>query len=517
MKKQIITIAALATMNSAVALADGKILLYKADGTYIDTANVGNLPDSIAFSAKGNTIVSANEGEPSDDYTNDPQGSISIINLNNNYTVNKVTTLGFDTINIPLGVRIKPGASVANDLEPEYVTISKDDSKAWVSLQENNAMAIVNLDRNRIDSVVDLGRVDLSTRRIDISDDGLANPTNAPKGLFALYQPDTLATYQALGKDYVVSANEGDDREYSAWEDYEKLKKLKNQLPEKFKSLLNSKSKKLRVLKDMGLENDQYQSLYLAGTRSFSIRDEYGNLVFDSGSEFEDYLAENMSKRFNTRVDDTNDKDDIRELKDENIAFEMIGDTAYFWEGVDARSLKKGVEPEALALADINGRTFAYIGLEKQGGFFVYDVSSPASSEMIEYVNDIEYNSLPSKSGDLAPEGMVTFVQDSKHYLAIANELSSTVSIYRLANVTGKATKITSLKVGGFDQGAAEILDYWNGQLFVTNGETKTIDVINIEDTSKPFVSSKIDFSKHGSKLQSVSVNQAGIVAISIK
>ena len=517
MKKQLITVAVMATMISSIAFADGKVLLYKANGDYIDTANVGNLPDSITFSPNGKTIVSANEGEPSNDYTNDPQGSISIINLGSNYTVDKVTTLGFDTVSIPSTVRIKPGAQVANDLEPEYVVISKDGSKAWISLQENNAMAIVDLKRNRIKSVVDLGRVELLDRKIDISDDGLANPTHALEGLFALYQPDTLATYQALGRDYVVSANEGDDREYGAWEDYEKLKKLKKQLPEKFKPLLKSKAKKLRVLKDMGLENNQYQSLYLAGTRSFSIWDEHGNQVFDSGSEFEDYLAKNLPENFNTRVDDTDDKDDIKELKDEGIAFEMFGDTAYFWEGVDARSLKKGVEPEALALANINGRTFAYIGLEKQGGFFVYDISRPSDSKMIEYVNDIDYDSLPSKAGDLAPEGMVAFTQNNKHYLAIANELSSTVSIYQLANLTGKATKLASLKVGGFDQGAAEILDYWNNQLFVTNGETKTIDIINIEKPSKPFVSGNVDFSKHGEKLQSVSVNQAGIVAIAIK
>lgn len=195
----------------------------------------------------------------------------------------------------------------------------------------------------------------------------------------------------------------------------------------------------------------------------------------------------------------------------------MIGKKAYFWEGVDARSQKKGCEPEALALARVGSKVFAYIGLEKQGGFFIYDISTPEAPMMVDYVNEIDYDELPTKSGDLAPEGMTTFIQDGRHFLAIANELSSTVALYRIVP-NGKVAKVDSLKVGSFDEGAAEILSYdkMGEKLFVTNGETKTVDII---DLSNPFDMKKvgnINFSKHSDSLQSVAVKD-GLVAIAVE
>jgi DNA-binding beta-propeller fold protein YncE len=103
----------------------------------------------VTFSPDGKYIMSANEGEPSDDYSNDPNGSISIIEVNNNYSV---TTLDFSRFSSQLGsltnagFRIgKAGASFAADIEPEYITISSDSKSAWVTLQENNGVAKVDL------------------------------------------------------------------------------------------------------------------------------------------------------------------------------------------------------------------------------------------------------------------------------------------------------------------------------------------------------------------------------------
>jgi hypothetical protein len=248
----------------------------------------------------------------------------------------------------------------------------------------------------------------------------------------------------------VISANEGDDREYDGWEEYAKASSLKKKSG--FSAQLEADilagkgTEKLRVLKDLGLTPDGiYDQLFLAGTRSFSIWDSYGNQVFDSGDAFETYLATHYPDNFNTRVDDTKDPEDIAALQADNIPYEMVGKKAYFWEGVDARSQKKGCEPEALAVAKIGSKMFAYIGLEKQGGFFTYDITHPKQPVMVDYYNDIDYKALPTKAGDLAPEGMKTFYQGKNSFLAVANELSGTITVFGLGN-DGKA--------------AAEILDY---------------------------------------------------------
>jgi DNA-binding beta-propeller fold protein YncE len=504
-------------------LGGGKVLLYSTGGKYLDTANVGNLPDMVTFTPDGRTLLSANEGEPANDYSSDPPGSVSIIRLQGSTggKVEQVITLTFDNVTIPTDLRIKPGSTPGLDIEPEYITINDMGTRAWVALQENNGLAIIDIDEEKIHSIVSLGRKDF--QMIDLNSKDGANVMAVPANVYGLYQPDTIASYSVNGEQYVVSANEGDDREYDAWEDYAKAYKLQEKGDSFSQGLQNEiltveGRKKLRILKDLGKDGDgTYTELYLAGTRSFSIWSATGELVYDSGAEFEQELAAHYPQNFNTRVDDTDDKEDMKELAADGIPYEMVGDTAYFWEGVDARSHKKGCEPEALALAKIDGRVFAYIGLEKQGGFFTYDITEPHKSRMVAYHNDIDYSALPSASGDLAPEGMVSFQQEGKHYLAIANEMSSSVAIYGLQN-NGKAQKLASLIIGTFGSGAAEIIAYDPAakQLFVTNGETKSVTILDISKPSSPVQSGNIDFSEYGNSVQSVAVKN-GLVAIAVE
>ena len=503
-------------------IGGGKILLYSTKGEYIDAANVGNLPDMVTFINDKN-LISANEGEPDNDYENDPNGSVSLIQLAANKRVQSVTTLDFSSVPLDGDVRIKPGSTAAADLEPEYIAVNEKGNTAWVSLQENNAVAIVDLKAKRITKVKALGAVEWNGLAVDIVDDGIANPIDtAPINIFALYQPDTLASYRVDGKDYFVSANEGDDREYDGWEDLEKVKDLEladgeSALSAKLQdALLKTKMKKLRVLKDMGVdENGIYQQLFMTGTRSFSIWDADANLVFDSGAMIEQVLAADYAEVFNTRVDDTDDKDDIAELDDDGTSYSLIEDTAYFWEGVDARSLKKGAEPEALALAKIGKQTFAYVGLEKQGGFMVFNITDPQAVTLVQYFNDIDYSAAPAKAGDLAPEGSVTFEQGGKHYLAAANELSSTLAIYQLAD-NGMMNKLASIQVGTFGKGAAEIVAYARQALYVTNGEKKQIDIYNVADPAAPSLSTTIDISAHADSIQSLAVKD-GVIAIAVE
>ena len=155
-------IAADAVVNS-VAVANGLVAVAvesnpKTDPGYVavfgaadlqlrDSIQVGAQPDMVTFTPDGQYVLAANEGEPSDDYQIDPEGSINVVDVSNpgNLTVRTADFLAFNSQDGALkasGVRIYgPGATVAQDLEPEYITVSADSRTAWVSLQENNALA----------------------------------------------------------------------------------------------------------------------------------------------------------------------------------------------------------------------------------------------------------------------------------------------------------------------------------------------------------------------------------------
>ncbi|MEA5568805.1 choice-of-anchor I domain-containing protein, partial [Anabaena sp. UHCC 0399] len=127
------------------------------------------------------------------------------------------------------------------------------------------------------------------------------------------------------------------------------------------------------------------------------------NRVFDSGSAFEKQIAAQVPSIFN--------------LNGEDIPA-----------GIDNRSDNKGPEPEGVTVGVINGKTYAFIGLERTGGIMVYDVTNPQSPQFIEYV--------PNATGDLAPEGL-KFIPASdspngKDLLIVANEVSKTIAVYEV-------------------------------------------------------------------------------------
>jgi hypothetical protein len=143
---------------------DGSVVFMDVDGTYLADVTVGVLPDMVTFSPDGMRVLTANEGEPSDDYTIDPLGSVSIIDLSagvDGLTQAAVTTLDFSAFNdaeLDSSIRIfGPDATVAQDLEPEYVAVTPDSTTAYVTLQENNAVAVIDLVNLEIAGLVGLG------------------------------------------------------------------------------------------------------------------------------------------------------------------------------------------------------------------------------------------------------------------------------------------------------------------------------------------------------------------------
>ena len=209
----------------------GKILVYNTvDNTILNQFTVGALPDMVTFTNDGNLIISANEGEPNDDYTNDPEGTISIIDL----TDTSVITLDFSSFNSQestlenQGFRVfGPNANLAQDVEPEYVAISSDSNTAWVSLQENNGIAEINLVTKTITNIYPLGYKDYSMagNAIDASDrDGIKELKNWP--VYRMFQPDAIVTVSINGIDYIISANEGDARDYDGFSEEERVDDL---------------------------------------------------------------------------------------------------------------------------------------------------------------------------------------------------------------------------------------------------------------------------------------------------
>jgi hypothetical protein len=103
----------------------GKIVVFKTNSyAEVKVIPVGALPDMVTWSPDGKYIVSANEGEPSTDYVNDPVGTVSIISVKNNFSVVNLDFASFvgqaDALKAK-GLRVfGVNASFAQDMEPEY-------------------------------------------------------------------------------------------------------------------------------------------------------------------------------------------------------------------------------------------------------------------------------------------------------------------------------------------------------------------------------------------------------------
>ncbi|NER04803.1 MAG: calcium-binding protein, partial [Okeania sp. SIO3C4] len=150
----------------------GTVVFFNADGDPLNQVTVGALPDMLTFTSDGTKVLVANEGEPNDDYSNDPEGSVSIIDISGgveNLTQADVSTADFTAFIgreeelRNKGVRIYgPGSNAAQDLEPEFIAVDGNDTTALVTLQENNAVAVVDIENANIVDVLPLGAKDYS-------------------------------------------------------------------------------------------------------------------------------------------------------------------------------------------------------------------------------------------------------------------------------------------------------------------------------------------------------------------
>jgi 2',3'-cyclic-nucleotide 2'-phosphodiesterase/3'-nucleotidase/5'-nucleotidase len=135
----------------------------------LGAVQVGALPDMLTFSPDGRWLLVANEGEPNDEYAVDPVGSVSIIDLRRGPVgvrqrdVRTADFMDFNDAELDASIRIfGPNATVAQDIEPEYIAVSHDSRTAWVTCQENNALALIDIRSASVVELVGLGFKDHS-------------------------------------------------------------------------------------------------------------------------------------------------------------------------------------------------------------------------------------------------------------------------------------------------------------------------------------------------------------------
>lgn len=425
---------AIAVGQADKVMTKGRVLVANTtDYTIEQNISVGYLPDAVTFNEDGTKIVVANEGEPigakTGDYNTtdtikvttvvgagdyvDVAGSVGVITVADGTYVDinfSNATLRAATDTTPVRLGGTPSNDQTFDLEPEYITVQGN--SAYVTLQENNAVAKINLSTNAVEFVRSLGSKDYETQNtIDIEEEGVIGLRNY-KGLKSLYMPDSISSYRFGEATYLVTANEGDGREYPT-DDVDSGPDTGDVLTDddNIKDLALDDSiaayyvddNDLKVMIDMGETtpgSKVYEKLYAFGGRSFSIWDANGKLVWDSGDSISKAVATYEPTLFN---------------QDEG---EM-----------DGRSGNKGAEPEALTVGEIEGKTYAFVGLERQSAIVIYDISNPFEAKFVNYVVTHEQN-------DISPEGMVFVPSASspsgKNLLIVSYEVSGSTVVYEI-------------------------------------------------------------------------------------
>ncbi|MDR1736463.1 MAG: lamin tail domain-containing protein, partial [Oscillospiraceae bacterium] len=407
---------------------NGAVVFLDYDGAYIAHFAAGVQPDMIGFSPDFRFVMTANEGEPRD-VENDPAGSVTIIDLGGvsaagqlkTLDPSRVQTVGFDAFDskraelVADGVLLKPGVDPSLDLEPEYVAFAG--GTAYVSLQEANSVAAFDLASKTFTNIHGLGFKDHSLARnaLDLNDDDVIK-LQTEENVLGVYMPDGLAAVTIGGKTYLLTPNEGDARD--DWYDDDLLEASVNG------------SEEVEYLNHAARDGLDPGKVHLLGGRSFSVWDaDTMELIFDSGSDFERIVSEEYPEIFNS-------------------------DHAGL--GTDGRSDRKGPEPEDIKVAEIAGRIFAFIGLERVGGLMMYDITTPANPLFYDYLNvrDLTDGGLANGS-DLGAEGIcIISAAESptgKPMALVANEVSGSVT---LIGLTVSAAPVTPPPDGGDDGGS---------------------------------------------------------------
>ncbi len=407
-------IAAVFTVNEAGTAA-----------TFRAAVPVGVVPDMITFTPDGTKALVAIEAEPTQGYALDAPGGLAVIDVAS-WTSTFHSFGAFDSRVAELraeGVKIANGFGAANtalpslDLEPEYVTVSGD--RAYVTLQEASAIAVFDLSANQWVDIIALGASAFSRpgSGADTSDrDGGPIIRNVP--IQGIYQPDAVATFVQDGKTFLVTANEGDAREYGGA--FNEMVRISALVPASgntpaagnpaLDTALLAQVQSRRGDADLGrLEVTRWAGdtdgdgdldvLTTIGARSFSIWEVGGTdaaptltLRFDSGQAIDQVIASQFPALYD-----------------------------------DGRSDNKGAEPEGITLGTVDGALHAFVTLERANATMAFRIEGPDA---------VTYAGTFRAGADTAPE-TVAFLPGATPSIAVANEVSGTTSVISLAPAVG--------------------------------------------------------------------------------
>lgn len=485
--------------------APGTLVFFDADAEDAASAplgdvTVGALPDMVTVSADGAYAVVANEGEPANDWSSDPEGSIGVVTLPATVTApaqSAVRTATFHEFEaggsrtLPADVRVfgpRPHGDdkpVSRNLEPEYITVVG--GTAYAALQEANAIAVVDLATATVTDIMPLGFKDhsLAANALDPSDRDGGISLRTFDGLKGVYMPDGMQSYTAGGQTYLVTANEGDAREWGFDANGDEIDGVYYNESVRVKDLdddgygpvcealapltTDANLGRLNVTIENGFDDEAecYSELYAFGGRSFSIWTTDGEQVFDSGSAFETITAEAIPAFFNSNHTEAN---------------------------FEGRSEDKGPEPESVAIGTLSGRTYAFVGFERVGGVAVFDITVPTESAFVTYVNNRDFTAADPETpaaGDLGPEGIAFIPAESsatgEPLLAVGNEVSGTTTLFSITDfLAPETTDVQILTINDFHGRIEQNLGNGEAGAAVIGG---AVDTFTAENPNTLFVS----------------------------
>ena len=408
--------------------------------TFRAAVPVGVVPDMITFTPDGTRALVAIEAEPTQGYAVDAPGGLAVIDV----ATWSSQFFGFGAFDARVaelraeGVKVANGFGAANtalpslDLEPEYVTVAG--TRAYVTLQEASAVAIFDLAANQWVDIVALGASAFNRPGfgVDTSDrDG--GPVIRQVPVQGLYQPDAIASFVQDGKTFLVTANEGDAREYGGA--FNEMVRVSALVPATGSAAtagnpaldpaLLAQVQARRGDADLGrLEVTRWAGdtdgdgdldvLTTIGSRSFSIWEVGGTdaaptltLRFDSGQAIDQIIASQFPALYD-----------------------------------DARSDNKGAEPEGITLGQVAGQTYAFVTLERANTTMAFRIDGPES---------VAYAGAFRGTGDTAPE-TVAFLPGA-NAIAVANEVSGTTTVTALAPAAPATYRLQILHGSDFEAG----------------------------------------------------------------